>query len=556
MREVVDSIGGEPELRPLLARILVHACELIGAEDGTIGVVDDTGTLVRTEAAHAMPESELGAVHAKGVGLSGEVFRTSKAVRSARYGDLPNVGSHPFAENAVIGVPITWKGELVGVFALGRSPVKVGDSIRSRPFTVKHVAALQVFARHAAVAVENARRLQRERHRAERYELIARVGQLVVADLRPMELLQAAADAIHSLLGYENIGIPLIDPDDPETLVLRTFGGQYKETVAGEHRIPISTGIMGAAARTRQTVLVNDVRNDPRYLPTPGITKVNAELAVPIMLGQRVLGVVNVEGAEPFDEEDAAGLRIVADQLAIALENARLHEAAQGAAVLEERHRLARELHDSVTQQLFSAMLLAQSVAPSYARDVAEGERRLGMLLDLQRSALREMRSLVAELRPLRGVDATIGELSGIALVRRDGLVKALEAHCASPTLAGLSVSVVSDGYEPQSGAREETLYRVAQEALHNTMKHAQASTATVRLQSRGGVARLSVKDDGVGFGPAAPRTPGDLASGGLGLVSMRERAAQHGGALRVDSAPGQGTMIEITLPLVADGTA
>lgn len=555
LRELVGSIGGEPELGPLLARILRHACDLIGAEDGTIGLLDETRNAVRTAAAYAMPESELGTLTVKGVGLSGEVLRTGQAVRNARYGNLPQMSEHPMAENSVIGVPIMWKGELIGVFGLGRAPFRDGARIRHRPFLQKHVTALEVFANHAAVAVENARRLHRERHRAERYALIARVGQLVAADLRPLELLQAAADAIHSLLGYENIGIPLMDPEDPTMFVLRTFGGSYKEIVAGEHRIPISKGIMGAAARARQTVLVNDVLSDPRYLPTPGIVQVRAELAVPILLGSRLLGVLNVEGVEPFDEEDAAGLRVVADQLAVALENARLHEAAQGAAVLEERHRLARELHDSVTQQLFSAMLMAQAVSPAYATDRKEGERRVGLLLDLQRSALREMRALLAELRPLRAADASIGELSGIGLVRRDGLLAALRAHCASAPLATLNVVVVDGGYAPQSGAREEALYRVAQEALHNAMKHARATEAVVTLQSTGGVARLSVRDNGMGFDQSM-RVTGEFSTGGLGLVSMRERAAEHGGALRIDSTPGNGTMIEITLPLIADGAA
>lgn len=555
LRALVGSIGGEPELAPLLARILRHACDLIGAEDGTIGLVDDARTLVRTEAAYNMPDSELGTIIARGVGLSGEVLRTGAAVRKARYGDLPGCRSHVLASNSVIGVPILWKGELIGVFGLGRSPARIAGKVRPRPFTAKHASSLEVFARHAAVAVENARRLHRERHRAERYALIARVGQLVASDLRPLELLQAAADAIHSLLGYENIGIPLMDAEDPNMLVLRTFGGSYKAIVAGEHRIPVSQGIMGAAARSRQTVLVNDVLSDPRYLQTPGITQPRAELAVPILLGNRLLGVLNVEGLEPFDEEDAEGLRVVADQLAVALENARLHEAAQGAAVLEERHRLARELHDSVTQQLFSAMLMAQAVAPAYASDVKEGERRVGLLLELQRSALREMRSLLAELRPLRGASASVGEQSGITLVRREGLIAALRAHCTSAPLATLNVTVVDEGYTPQSTAREEALYRVAQEALHNAMKHARASDAVVALQSTGGVIRLSVRDNGVGFGQST-RVTGEFSTGGLGLVSMRERAAEHGGALRVDSAPGNGTLIEITLPLVADGTA
>src|SRR5262249_27788887 len=153
----------------------------------------------------------------------------------------------------------------------------------------------------------------------------------------------------------------LIDPADPDSMILTAFGGAYKQSIGGRHRIPVGTGLMGAAAATREIVLANDVSVDPRYLPTPGGAPACAGLAVPIRLGERVLGVVNVESNRPFTSDDADGLRIVADQLAVAIENARLHEAAQRVAVLEERQRLARELHDSVTQQLFSAILVAQT---------------------------------------------------------------------------------------------------------------------------------------------------------------------------------------------------
>src|SRR5204863_3846832 len=147
-----------------------------------------------------------------------------------------------------------------------------------------------------------------------------------------------------------NLAIPLIDPEQPGTLVLTVKGGHYKHLIPGEYRIPISQGLMGEAARTRQTVLVNDVASDPRYLPTPGGAPARAELAVPIVLGERVLGVVNVERDEPFGDEDAAIVGIIADQLAVAIENARLYASAQRVAGLEERQRLARVLLVAVTQ--------------------------------------------------------------------------------------------------------------------------------------------------------------------------------------------------------------
>jgi putative methionine-R-sulfoxide reductase with GAF domain len=130
--------------------------------------------------------------------------------------------------------------------------------------------------------------------------------------------------------------------EDPSWLVLTAFGGSYKQTIGGYFRIPLSKGLMGAAATTRQTILVNDVTADSRYLATPGAAG-RAELAVPILLGEQVLGVLNVESTTQFTSEDADGLSIVADQLAVAIEMpdyGRSVSRARGAPAL------AREPHD------------------------------------------------------------------------------------------------------------------------------------------------------------------------------------------------------------------
>jgi signal transduction histidine kinase len=315
---------------------------------------------------------------------------------------------------------------------------------------------------------------------------------------------------------------------------------------------------MGAAARGREIVLVNDVTADPRYMPTPGIAGTHAELAVPILLGPDVLGVVNVERKLPFDEDDAEALRIVADQLAVAIENARLYEAARRGAVLEERHRIARELHDSVTQQLFTATLVAQSVAPAFARDPAEGERRATMLLDLARTALAEMRGLLAELRP-RG---TTGEWPamppmtdpGLTTVRRGGLVAALRAHFLSAGLGDLQVRLDADAYVAQPADREEALYRIIRESLHNVVKHARATEAEVQLVATPAGVNVTVKDNGVGFASDARTNSGRYrAAHGLGLLSMRERASEYGGTFRIESERGRGTRVHVDIPFVDD---
>jgi len=555
LQVLIDSMGREADLVPLLTRLLDVACELIGADHGAIGLVDPARNVVRTAAVRNMPPNELGAEMAPGVGLSGQVLATGATVYARRYGDLANPTQPALAEHVVIGVPIRWGNDLIGTFGLGRAlqPARLLRRSRRPLFAPRDISAVEEFARYAAIAVHNARRYADERRRADRLAVVARVARLIIGDLNLDDLLDGAAQAIHELLGYENVAIAQLAADTPQMLVVRSFGGSYKDLIHGPYRIPFTRGLIGAAARGREIVLVNDVSLDPRYLPTPGVTGTHAELAVPILLGSDVLGVVNVERGTPFDQDDAEALRIVADQLAVAIENARLYEAARRGAVLEERHRIARELHDSVTQQLFSATLVAQSVAPAFARDPAEGERRATMMLDLARTALAEMRGLLAELRPHgQAGERLMPPLTdpGLTTVRRGGLVAALRAHFDSSVLGDLQVRLDADAYVAQPPEREEALYRIIRESVHNVVKHARATEAEVRLAVTPEGVRVTVTDNGIGFASDARTNSGRFrAAHGLGLVSMRERATEQGGQLRIHSEPGRGTRVDVALP-------
>ena len=564
LRSVVESISAELELQPLLERILHHACEMIGADTGTIGLVDPAHDLVRTAATYRMPATEAGAEMPRGVGLAGEVLRTGEPVIRQRYADLPHIAQPAFPDNAVVGVPIWWHGAMIGVVGVGTAPraERPGERPHTRPLGDDDIDALTLFARHAAIAIINARRYEEERQRSERLALVARVAHLVTADLQLDDLLRSAADAIHEILGFPNVGIALIDPDDPRTLVIRTLGGHFKNFIGGEHRIPITAGLMGAAVRAREVVLVNDVANDPRYITPPGSEGIRAELAIPILAGERVTGVLNVESTEPLSDADAAILVVIADQLAVAIENARLYATAQQVAVLEERQRLARELHDAVTQHLASVALMAQTLSSTYGRDAEEGDRRARRLVEVSQAALVEMRALMDELRPVRTRrDGTPNAVLSappsdpaaepwLARVRRHGLAHALGRLAEDATRDGTPVGVEVGAYAPQPAAYEEALFRIAQEALANAVKHARADHVALRLGTRDGSTVLAISDDGVGLGASTlPVWPVGV-SGGLGLATMRERAAAIGAALRIDSARGSGTSIEVVVPL------
>lgn len=389
----------------------------------------------------------------------------------------------------------------------------------------------------------------------EKLLLLMRVGRIIVSDLKLFEMLQKTADAIHELLGYPNVDLPLVDERDPETLVIRIRGGTYKERIRHEDRIPIARGVMGAAVRERRTQIVNDVAADPRYVQPPSGIAVRAELAVPILHAGRPLGVVNVEGDQPFTAVDVQLLELVADHLAVAIENTRLFAQERRIAVLEERQRLARDLHDSVTQLLFSSTLLAESLPGLLRKGIDEAAPKLERLIELNRRALGEMRGLLRELAPGgSGADFSSRELPPPAMVmlHRHGLVEALLTELAAAAAQGLGTHLEASTYERQSREREEMLLRVAQEALANALKHAAARQVTVRLASLEGEVVLTVHDDGRGFDArsAVRAVPaGGRADGGMGLASMRDRMRAQFGKLIVESAPGHGTTVEARLP-------
>jgi signal transduction histidine kinase len=398
--------------------------------------------------------------------------------------------------------------------------------------------------------------------RRARLALLARIGQLVTSKHELDELLDRAADLIHRELRFPNVDLPLLDPEDPGFLIVRARGGAYKERIRHVDRLSVATGIMGAAVRERRTQLVADVAADPRYVVPPSGLAVRAELAVPILLGEQVLGVLNVEGPEPFDEDDAITLETIAGFLAVAIRNAELTRSAQELAVVEERQRLARELHDSVTQLIFSAKLIAESLQPAFRRDAAEGERRMARLAQLLSSALAEMRSLLKELRPAeeqRILTLPSGEfpLPAAVRVRREGLASVLAERVAELERDGLAATLDARSWRRLPVAREEALLKVALELVANAVKHARARRLTLRLAAGPDGAELEVTDDGAGFDVRATLERAERRSekgGGMGLLALRERVRELGGTLRFESEPGRGTHVRVSLP-PADST-
>jgi signal transduction histidine kinase len=262
---------------------------------------------------------------------------------------------------------------------------------------------------------------------------------------------------------------------------------------------------------------------------------VRSWLGVPLMVKDRLIGVLRIDHEQPnrFDQGHAQLVLAFANQAAVAIENARLYQRAQTLAVLEERQRLARELHDSVSQALYGIALGARTARTLLERvkiDDTGITESLDYVMSLAQAGLAEMRALIFELRP--------------ESLETEGLVAALNKQ-SDALKARHQIDVSLDLCEEPPVAMEvkEILYRVAQEALHNTIKHAQATQIVVRLACENQELVLEVEDNGIGFDPAQ-EFPGHL-----GLLSMRERVEGTGGRFRIESAFHQGTKIRAKIP-------
>lgn len=256
---------------------------------------------------------------------------------------------------------------------------------------------------------------------------------------------------------------------------------------------------------------------------------VQAWMWVPLAVKGRVIGGIGIAHAEPdtFTTHQANLALTMANQAAITMVNAQLYEQAQTFAALQERQRLAQNLHDAVNQSLFSASLIAEVLPRLWERNPGEGRQSLEDLRRLTRGAMAEMRGLLAELRPLVLTDSELGDL-----------LRQLGDALTGRTNIPVAVTVMGEGSLP--AGVQVTLYRLCQEGLNNIAKHAKASQVEINLQYEISTVELHIRDDGCGFDPA------HIPSGHHGLSIMRERTKAIGAILSVASQPGHGTEIFI----------
>jgi PAS domain S-box-containing protein len=444
-----------------------------------------------------------------------------------------------------VSAPMIVKGELVGSLNLGSDGVAA--------FTPEHAEVARELAAQLAIALQQARlHEQVERHAGDLERRVAdRTRELqtlynvtaVASESLNLEIVleQSLKQSLAATRCQAGV-IQLLDEANGTTaggmlrlIAERGLPSRIKELIAV---LPAGGSAWSSwVIEHGKSLMVPDMSVDPRTPQAMCVGLSFSYLGVPMRIRGEVIGALSVVGSagQQLSTEEVALLASIADHVAVAVDNARLRQQAEQAAVVGERARLARELHDSVTQSLYSLTLFAEA-AREFARaeEWKRVEQHLAWIGETTQQSLKEMRLLVYELRP--------------PTLEREGLVGALHQRLeAVEGRTGIKARLVAEELVELPAPIQEGLYRIAQEALNNALKHAEAASVVVRIRAEGkGAARqvsLEVVDDGIGFDP---ETVSD--KGGLGLLGMRERAENLAGEFSVLTAPGKGTKIRVVI--------
>jgi len=384
---------------------------------------------------------------------------------------------------------------------------------------------------------------QRVAERTSELSTLLQIARNVAYTLDLETLLDLILEQLQAVIGYDGASILSLEG---EMLCGRAYRGPKPKDWIYQFTMPVDNFIDRQVIASRKPYVIPDMLGDTpatRYFRASLGDRFEALYAgvrtwmrIPLIAKDQVVGMLSLHHREPdyFSPHQAELALAFADQAAVAIENARLYTQAQQLAAVEERQRLARELHDSVSQALYGIALGARTARKLLDRDASLMTKQLvgplDYVLQLAEAGLAEMRALIFELRP--------------ESLAQEGLVAAIEKQAAS-LRARHQLDVQTDlMQEPEIALdSKQVLYRIAQEALHNIIKHARATRVDVRLVQQAGWLVLAVQDNGHGFD-----TGGEFP-GHLGLKSMRERAIQLGGTLDIESAPGQGTCVRVHIP-------
>jgi len=541
LNQIAAASAKNIELQELLKMALDSVLDVMGLESGAICLLDsETEELVASchrglsdELAERIRRQKLADDP-----VGGEVVRTGRTVVIEKIMEHPEVAEAAKREGyqAVVSTPLKSEGEAIGVLALATR--------QDRVFSAQEIDLLASIGGQLGLAVRNSVLYARAEQRGHELAALLAVARAAAASIELPRLLDEALDAVLEGTSAETAELWL--SDDAGNLTLACVRGVAASAFREVTRLAPGDGLPGVAAESGSLVTVHELGADPRFVRAAVVELgFQTYVALPLRHREAGVGVLAVASRKPDALSSTAEGRLlagIAEQLALSIDNARLHQRVLDIAVIEERERIARELHDGVAQVL--GYINTQTMAVRRLLEVNRADRaqhELSAMETAARDVYEDVREAILGLRALSQLQS--------------GLPDGLRTYASRfSEMAHLSVDIdvrgdLDGNVIPK--AADIQIMRIVQEALTNVRKHAKAGAATVRLEKLDESFIVSITDDGEGFDPDILSTAGPPR---FGLQSMRERAVGIGGTLKVRSAPGFGTTITVEIPAKSNG--
>ena len=520
------ALASELSLPIVLQRIVDLAAEVTDARYGALGVIGEGGDLVDfiTTGVSAKQRRAIGELP-RGRGILGLLIREPQSIRIKNLGDhSKSVGfpaNHP-PMSSFLGAPVQAMGKVFG-------NIYLTEKRSATEFSEEDEEALVILATQAGAAIANAT-LYAQTHQRERWlDALREITSEILAGSDADSLLARIAEHARGLAGADAASI-LTTTSSPARLEVAAAVGAHAAEVRGQS-VPAKKSISGEVIETGKPLHTDDASTHSHaYQPIIRLGHVGPAIFVPLRVRGRATGtlmVANLKGGRRFDQGTIRLVETFADQASVAIEYGRAQDDLRRLGLMEERERIAKELHDGIIQSLFAVGMSLQATA--LTSNSPETASRVDGAVDELDRVIRDLRNYIFELRPSiladRDLDQALRELGN-------------EIRKQSPT--EVEVEVDSELAASVSSSSHH-IVQMTREALSNVARHAQAGHALVRLARSGTSAVLSIEDDGVGFD-----VRGDSA--GSGLRNMRERAAVMGATLLITSRAGKGTKLRLTL--------
>jgi signal transduction histidine kinase len=524
--DAVVSIGSDLDLRGTLERIVASACQLAGARYGALGVIGSDRTLVEF-ITHGLSPAEHAAIGAPptGRGVLGLLIDDPRPVRVAdvtahpkSYGFPPN---HP-PMHSFLGVPVRIRDHVYGNLYLA-------EKRDGAEFTEDDEQIVVALAAAAGVAIDNARLYSVAQRRQRWLAASSEISNLLVGHVRRSEALALIARRAREVAEAALV-LVLVHDDEAGALTVEVVEGADEVTddvrreLAGAV-VPADHELFREVLQSRRQVVVDDIT---RVAPLPVRLPERPAIIVPLASVESLHGLLVVVGSDgqPDREDESTMLGTFAAQAALAFERALAQEEREMFVILEDRERIARDLHDVVIQRLFATGMQLQTVARLTPRP--EVQERINSAVDGLDATIRDIRSAIFELRtPMTAALRT--EIREIVAASADQLGFRPSLELVGPLDSAVPTEVRSD------------VLAVLREALSNVVRHARATAVEVLVQARGGTITLRVADNGRGIPPKARRS---------GLANMAARAERLGGSMDVRDNTPHGTILEWSVPL------